>query len=129
VVIGRVSAFAQLPCVLKSRFDQLDHVRSPTRFQASRLIDCNTPPGCCGVTSLPFDKLRIAMTTPGGASCKCRQTEKEIMMAPMIDVGRVTADFTALMRQAPVTEHDWMRQAIRDIDEILGSGYAKGITT
>jgi hypothetical protein len=43
----------------------------------------------------------------------------------MIDVGRVTADFTTLMRQAPMTAHDWMARAITDIDELFGKGYAK----
>lgn len=37
----------------------------------------------------------------------------------------VTADTETLFRQAPKTAHDYMRNAIHDIDEIFGAGYAK----
>jgi hypothetical protein len=43
----------------------------------------------------------------------------------VFDSGRITADFATLMRQAPMTAHDWMQQAVRDIDELFGEGYAK----
>lgn len=37
----------------------------------------------------------------------------------------ITADPTELMKQASMTAHDYMLNAIRDIDELLGTGYAK----
>jgi hypothetical protein len=38
---------------------------------------------------------------------------------------RIEAGNSTLMRQAQMTAHTYMAQAIRDIDEILGKGYAK----
>lgn len=37
----------------------------------------------------------------------------------------VAADSSTLMRQAPMTAHDYLLAAVHDIDEILGKGYAK----
>jgi hypothetical protein len=38
---------------------------------------------------------------------------------------RVEADSTTLMRQAPMTAHDYLLSAVHDIDEMLGKGYAR----
>jgi hypothetical protein len=38
---------------------------------------------------------------------------------------RIEAGNSTLMRQAQMTAHTYMTQAIHDIDELLGKGYAK----
>ncbi|MCP5173483.1 MAG: hypothetical protein H6996_00075 [Moraxellaceae bacterium] len=38
---------------------------------------------------------------------------------------RITASATELMRQASMTAHDYMLEAVRRIDEVFGEGYAK----
>jgi hypothetical protein len=38
---------------------------------------------------------------------------------------RVTASSETLLRQAPMTAYEYMRAAVRDIDEVFGAGYAK----
>jgi len=38
---------------------------------------------------------------------------------------RITADFTELFRQAPMTTSGYMDKAIQTIDEAFGEGYAK----
>jgi hypothetical protein len=35
------------------------------------------------------------------------------------------ADVALLFRQAPMTAHDYMMHGIKDIDELLGEGYAE----
>jgi hypothetical protein len=37
----------------------------------------------------------------------------------------ITADFTTLLRQASMTANEYLRNAITDIDDRLGKGYAK----
>jgi len=37
----------------------------------------------------------------------------------------ITADYETMMRQAPMTAREYLLRAVRDIDEILGVGYAK----
>jgi hypothetical protein len=41
------------------------------------------------------------------------------------DGDRIEAGNDTLMRQAQMTAHTYMAQAVRDIDEIMGGGYAK----
>jgi len=43
----------------------------------------------------------------------------------MLDFPCITAGNETLLRQAPMTAHDYMMKAISDIDELLGEGYAK----
>jgi hypothetical protein len=45
----------------------------------------------------------------------------------MIDLSgnTITASNETLLRQAPMTAHDYLMHAIHDIDELLGKGYAK----
>jgi hypothetical protein len=43
----------------------------------------------------------------------------------MLDFPCITAGNETLLRQAPMTAHDYMMKAISDIDELLGKGYAK----
>ena len=38
---------------------------------------------------------------------------------------RITADYTNLMQQAPMTAQSYMIKAVKYIDEVFGSGYAK----
>ena len=37
----------------------------------------------------------------------------------------VTADWHTLLKQAPMTAHDYMHSAISDIDKMFGEGFAK----
>jgi hypothetical protein len=46
-------------------------------------------------------------------------------MSEIIGIGRIEASFTTLMRQSSMTAHDWLQQAVTDIDEIFGAGYAR----
>jgi len=43
----------------------------------------------------------------------------------MLDTHCIEAGNETLLRQAPMTAHDYMMKAISDIDELLGKGYAK----
>ena len=38
---------------------------------------------------------------------------------------RITADHTTLMRQAPMTAHEYFHAAIKSIDDRFGDGYAQ----
>ena len=38
---------------------------------------------------------------------------------------RITADHTTLMRQAPMTAHEYFHAAIKTIDDRFGDGYAQ----
>lgn len=40
------------------------------------------------------------------------------------DSTEITCGFSTLLRQAPMTAHDYMFHALKDIDELFGDGYA-----
>jgi hypothetical protein len=44
--------------------------------------------------------------------------------ASSIMASDITADFETLLKQAPMTAHDYFHSAVRTIDESFGEGYA-----